>query len=354
MRSKVVISTSLKNSRGKKDFIQFFNKGRKYISRKFDSYGNCINQTSITRKQYLDLRFKEYIDKAYYAFAEQSFLSNHKTPEPVNVSKSAFPLFSKPNNFTKVISFSFAAMLAALIFNLFSSTFLANLFINTFVLYSINISFTIAILSLFLFIYLKSDSILKHAGKAILPLTFLALPLMAQNQVTGHVESVPSKSNAFARVTMTDTSNAQQYSTLTNQNTGNFEITIPSATFQRMNEVQDHFLFLDTLAINASQYMDLQSIQDIGKETTFYETILEITKTLTKTRNPPLNLNTIMERWHDEDLPIKVWKRNYNPADPYSMPESGYAEFLDSAKNDIFNKSAGNASFIEQPSSVAI
>ena len=352
MRTKIYSCTSLKNSKGKKDWNKGYSKGCIYVARRFDFNGDCMSETLLTRKLYLDLRFKEYIDKAYSVFAEQSFLSNHKTPEPVNVSQSSFPLFSKLSNFTNVISFSFTAMLAALLLNFFSSTFLANLFNNTFVLNSLNISFTIAILSLFLFIYLKSDAILKHAGKTILPLTFLAMPLMAQNQVTGHVQSVPNKSNAFARVTMTDTSNGTQYTTLTNQNTGDFELNIPAGGYQRKVEVQDHFLFQDTLDINSSQYMDLQTIQDIGKETTFYDNILEVLKVITGTRGYPFG-NYLLERWHDEDQPIKVWKRNYDANDPQSMPPA-YAAFLDSAVNDIFNKSNGKVVFSEQPTAVDI
>lgn len=204
------------------------------------------------------------------------------------------------------------------------------------------------------FIPMKTlDSIIKNAGKAMLPLTFLAMPLMAQNQVTGHVEKVPSKSNAFARITLTDVANNDQYITLTDSITGTFDINVPTATYQRKVEVQDNFLFLDTLDINSAQYMDLQTIQNLGKETTVYNTILEVFKVLTATRDYPWSTNFIMERWHDEDQPIKVWKRAYDPADPYSMPQN-YAAFMDSAINDIFNKSDGKVVFSVQPDSVSI
>ena len=195
------------------------------------------------------------------------------------------------------------------------------------------------------------DAIIKSVRNVAIPLTFLAMPLVAQNQVTGHVEKVPSETNAFARTTLTNTSNSDKYAALTDSTTGNFSLNVPTGIYQRKVEVQNCFLYIDTLDINAPQTMSLQMIEDIGKTSTEYSSILEILKVLTATEDPPLSKNTIMERWHDTDRPIKFFARNYDPADPYSMPQD-YRIFLDSAKNDINNKSATIVQFNEQ--SVAV
>jgi hypothetical protein len=175
--------------------------------------------------------------------------------------------------------------------------------------------------------------------------------IFCQISITGHVESVPSKSNAYARITLKNTSDNTEYVAYTNPGTGNFEINIPSGNYDRKVEVQNNFLFADALAVDGSQIMNLQSIQDLGKESTVYGSILEVNKVLTFTLD--WSPNIIMERWRDEDMPIKVYARNYDPSDPYSMPPE-YRSFFDSAINDIETKSASAVMFSEQSSPVDI
>ena len=72
------------------------------------------------------------------------------------------------------------------------------------------------------------ESLIKKSVKAALPLAFIAMPVLAQNQVTGNVKSF--ESNALARVTLTNTSNNSQHTAITNPLSGDFSLNVPSGT----------------------------------------------------------------------------------------------------------------------------
>lgn len=190
------------------------------------------------------------------------------------------------------------------------------------------------------------ENIIKKARAMVLPLTFLAMPLFAQNNITGHVESVPSKSNAYARVTLKNTTTNTSYVALTNPATGTFWNDVPTGNYDRKVETQNNYLFEDNLTISAPQSMDIQTIENLGAASVIYDSsILKVTKILTGTYYS--FSDPIMERWHDSDIPIKF----YNDAS--TMP-AGFRAYLDSSLAEITAKSNGNVTFSEQTSPVDI
>jgi len=190
--------------------------------------------------------------------------------------------------------------------------------------------------------------------KASVALLFaLIANIFPQTNITGHVQSVPDLTNAFARIWFTNTTTLDSFYIFTDSLTGNFSTSITPATYIIKVEVYNHFLYKDTLALLIDTNLYLQAIKDIGCTTTYYQTILEVLETITKTKDPPYSMNTILERWQNEDQPIKVFRRNYDPSDPYSMPQD-FVPFFESTQNDISTKSNGKVLFSEQSSPVDV
>ncbi len=168
---------------------------------------------------------------------------------------------------------------------------------------------------------------------------FLPITMFSQNTITGNVESVPSKTPAFARVTFTNISNpTEQFTTLTDINTGNYQLDVPAGTFERKIEAQNHFLYDDNMQVNNSTQMDFQVIEDIGSTSTYHPNILNVLKTLTATLDGFPDPE--VERWNDSNLPIPYFANND------SMP-TVLRQYLDSALLDITTKSNGKVRFTE-------
>lgn len=164
--------------------------------------------------------------------------------------------------------------------------------------------------------------------------------IFPQNLITGNVESIPSKTPAFARITFMNTADTLQKFIAFTDSLGNYQANIPNANYERKVEVEGHFLFKDTLAINSGQQMDFQIIKDIGNTSTYHPNILNVVKTLTATLDGFPDPE--MERWNDYAQPIKFCANND------SIPQA-MRPYLDSALADITTKSNGKVQFQEVP-----
>jgi hypothetical protein len=166
--------------------------------------------------------------------------------------------------------------------------------------------------------------------------------VVAQNNISGFVESVPDHSPAFARITFTNSSDTNfRYIAYTDSATGNYSLMVPNGFYERTVEVQGHFLFLDILQINSTQTMDFQIIKDLGNTSTYHPNILNVFKTLTGTLDEWSLTN--LNRWNDSNVPIKHHIIDTPP---------DYLPILNSALLDIATKSNGMAQLVESPVNV--
>ena len=191
-------------------------------------------------------------------------------------------------------------------------------------------------------------------GAGVLAYFSLASPLKADN-IMGKVESVPSlTAPKKAKITFTNTSSGTPYIASIDSLTGAFSTDVPAGTYERKIEADNNFVVNDTINVAGSTTMnDLQTIEDIGKTSSNYSSILEILKTLINARDSDPGHTLI--RWSDSNIPIKVYPRNYNPSDSLSMPDSLRTCF-DDAMNDLVNKSNNKVKFTEisSPDTVGI
>jgi hypothetical protein len=181
---------------------------------------------------------------------------------------------------------------------------------------------------------------------ALLLVLLLTIASNGQNIVSGSLQSIPSRTTpSEARVTFTNTSTQEKYSQLTRD--GTFSIDLPSGTYERKFEKVGNYLTLDNVTINSSQTMNMKLIEDTPVQSTVYNnyggfTILKIMKGLTGTWDPETSVLT-----RANNIPMRLYARNYSATDPLSMPQSFRAMF-DQVLNDIVAKTDGIMSFNEQ------
>jgi hypothetical protein len=173
----------------------------------------------------------------------------------------------------------------------------------------------------------------------LIPLT-LAMPMKAQNQVDLHITSSPTLDNKYARITFTDMSSKGTLEQNTDSTTGNTTFNLPSGTYERKIETLKNILFKDTLQINSNQNMDVQMVENLGKESPFYTSFTHLLKSMTDT----YFFGGTFTRWQDSKLPLKVNLRYYDSTDQYSM-RPNYKDNADFALDHIVAKSKGAVTF---------
>lgn len=184
---------------------------------------------------------------------------------------------------------------------------------------------------------MKLDKIIKNT---LIAMPFMAMPVMAQSNINGNVESVPSKTPAFARLTFMNLADTTQKNiAFTDSLTGDYSLlNVPNGPTERKVEVTGHWLYKDTVNVNGNEQMDFQIIKDIGNTSPYHPNILNVVKTLTATLD--ILQDPEIERWNDYAFPVKFCANND------SIP-SGVRQYLDSALNDIIMKSDGKVQFNE-------
>ncbi|MDI6804991.1 MAG: hypothetical protein QME58_14340, partial [Bacteroidota bacterium] len=94
--------------------------------------------------------------------------------------------------------------------------------------------------------------------------------LLAQNNVSGKIQSVPSLTNAYSGVYFLNLFTSQTFSTFTDSLTGNFTVNVPTGTYEITVQTVNHFRFVDTIDVNANQNLDLYMVENLPMFTTYY------------------------------------------------------------------------------------
>lgn len=169
-------------------------------------------------------------------------------------------------------------------------------------------------------------SIKKAARNASLLFALSAGTAFSQNQVSGHIESIPNHTKDITKVEFIDkTDTTKIYSARMNVSTGDFSIDIPSGNYIQRIRRKDHALFEDrNVSISGSTVQDIQMLEDFNLTTTYYpgKSGVYFTKVLSNTAYP--QINTKLSRSPSN---LNMWRRVHDDNDPLSMPAAN--EFLD-------------------------
>lgn len=130
----------------KKHFRIRIKKAAKYFKYERDIYDNILSSRILTRKQYLEHKFKEEVDRAYKLFSKQLQLEKYSSPEPATISKTSHPLFSILNQFTSVANLLLFAIVLLLLFDSFSYAALEHFFQSKLLFHFLNITIAVSIL----------------------------------------------------------------------------------------------------------------------------------------------------------------------------------------------------------------
>jgi Secretion system C-terminal sorting domain len=122
---------------------------------------------------------------------------------------------------------------------------------------------------------------------AIILLSALAMSqASSQNNITGHVESVPSQTNVRARISFVNTATQEKLSVLTDTVSGNYLRVLSSGNWIMTINSIGHFLYdKDTVSVGGNTTNDKQMIADSGKTYSDSPDFLNAFKMQTSTRN---------------------------------------------------------------------
>ncbi|MDP2208027.1 MAG: hypothetical protein Q8K98_04535 [Bacteroidota bacterium] len=110
---------------------------------------------------------------------------------------------------------------------------------------------------------------------ALLPLLAPFYVVAQDANVSGHVQSVPSMTNAYSGIHMRNLLTDQTYSTFTDSS-GNFSQTIPTGKYFRTIQTIDHRRFEDTLNIISDTVFNEQMVKPRKALSTYFIDDLEV------------------------------------------------------------------------------
>ncbi len=223
------------NSIRKKIFRVRVKKSIEYYRYERDINEKIINSWILTKKQYLDYKFKEEVDRAYKIFSEQLQLEKYSSPEPITISKTTHPIFSKLNQFTSVANLLLFAMVILLLIDTFSYSAIEHFFESKLLFHFLNIVIAVSILfCLFTFNY-KSNGLQNKFLKnqfigAGLFLGFLLAGTAKAQNVTGRVIEEGSNYGVPKATIELYINNNKTPKTTTTNNSGEFNTNITGIT----------------------------------------------------------------------------------------------------------------------------
>ena len=182
------------------------------------------------------------------------------------------------------------------------------------------------------------NKIVRKTLETITSVLALALPTMAQNNISGNIQSVPSMTPAYSGITLKEIDGLTTVSTHTDSTTGNFSTDVPSGTYEMTIKTIGHRRYVDTLTINSDLNLDtLQMIQSIKAASSYFKDNLDVMIQLNRARAPPPYIPT--NRWNDKNKPIRIYQQN--------IPDSTHRQENDFAINDLLTKTNSTIKFTE-------
>ena len=157
----------------------------------------------------------------------------------------------------------------------------------------------------------------------------------AQSTISGNIQTVPSMSNGYGRVSY------GPKNVLSDKNTGNFSLSVANGNYSRLVEVPNCFQQSDNTSVSGNQNVNFQEMENVpisDNTKKYHQDNLEVLTYVAGT----LGYFPII-RWNDSNLPLKVW------ANRSAMPAI-FAQYFDSAIADITSKSNNAVQFSEQSS----
>ncbi|MDP2208243.1 MAG: T9SS type A sorting domain-containing protein [Bacteroidota bacterium] len=170
---------------------------------------------------------------------------------------------------------------------------------------------------------------IKRTIEAILITAALAMPLKAQNTISGHLQSVPTTTNAHSGVTLTAVPGPFMSNTESDSTTGDFSLNVPDGTYELMIKTVGHRRYVDTLTINSNQDLNIQVPEWIPTISTYFTDVIDLVNCLIDGYGSKGRKG--LPRWRDEEQPIRVFHEN-TPADTIFTHNYEFAKTSGTAK----------------------